>query len=301
MDSKSAMFKCLKCDAEFKHKKSLNRHIAKDVHEGQGKLMSKSEVMKFFNTPAFRINSVISESKLKSDSKLKTFRCPVCNMDFTRQSTLTRHNKTYHSEENVSNAKNMKSNFIWECSYCNSNFTRKTPLTRHIRTFHNYSEAEAEFYHETINDEELFSCPECDAEFTKEIQLNKHFEHVHEEKTPYQVSKSRSILNCVDTDTIFKQEQFFYDNSISQNLEVDSSDLYDGKKPYKCNICDASFLQKSIVEKHFENVHGEKNSSQYQEETIFVSKPKLECGIVKDPLDSSEGSDSVHIPIAFSL
>ena len=68
------------------------------------------------------------------------------------------------------------------------------------------------------------------------------------------INESLSWINSIDSP--------FKPISIIKSQDFSASVLFvhEGKKPFKCDICDYSSSQKSDLKKHFESVHEEKKS-----------------------------------------
>ena len=90
--TKQEKFTCTKCDFSTRHKKSLQRHNMRDLHNGRGiKLMSKEEVKKVLNF----------SSKPKSESALEVHKCSNCDFSTRHKRSLNRHIDLLHREKNL--------------------------------------------------------------------------------------------------------------------------------------------------------------------------------------------------------
>ena len=90
-----------------------------------------------------------------------------------------------------------------------------------------------------------FLCKMCDKSFTEKRKLKRHIESVHERFVKPQtdekvfsdpVAALATCLKCNECNYLFKNKR---------NLKVHIASVNEGNKPFQCNICDASFVEKS--------------------------------------------------------
>ena len=53
----------------------------------------------------------------------------------------------------------------------------------------------------------------------------------------------------------FKCDICDYIFSLKGNLNQHAASVHKGKKPFKCNICDATFSKKGLMKRHFSKIH----------------------------------------------
>ncbi|XP_050391984.1 zinc finger protein 236 [Patella vulgata] len=137
-----------------------------------------------------------------------------------------------------------------------------------------YSQAE-----ETNNAITFHQCAICNEIFQQYADLVQHNKvHVKEEKTDYDIDKEchaqgkasvHTLQQCNLCDKNFKSstdlekhcEVHMKDEelkSVNDNSTLNSSIFYIGEKPYKCDVCNKSFLHKGSLQRHTPLHTGEK-------------------------------------------
>lgn len=110
---------------------------------------------------SMKINSSDSgfANSLKSNcNNGKSFKCQICNRDFTQKGNLKTHLMTHSGER------------PYECQTCGKNFTQKGNLDTHVKI------------HTETKDHK---CQYCDRGFTQRGNLKTHIRSVHTKEKPY--------------------------------------------------------------------------------------------------------------------
>ena len=127
-------FQCPKCSIRFKHKTSLETHVA-CVHEGK----------KF-------IPEVVLESKSKDPFNVSTedeklYQCQNCDNKYKHKRSLKVHIGTVHEGKKFG------------CGQCNKDFSQKCHLNHHIDTVHDGKKT-------------VFQCDQCHKQYSQKCHLN---------------------------------------------------------------------------------------------------------------------------------
>ena len=101
-------------------------------------------------------------------------------------------------------------------------------------------------------------CDFCIETFLKKPDLNQHISSVHYGR-PYQCEICKLYMK---TEESLKQHKFAAHYELFQNDESlfqNDFKVHDKKKSFVCDICNAGFVSKEIMERHSAAVHEEKN------------------------------------------
>ena len=120
----------------------------------------------------------------------------------------------------ISNVKSFK------CSICNSAFTSSQGLSVHVAAVH-----EGE-----------------NSSFSDAVKLKSHLTSVHEDQKLHKdYRKGKIRLKCP-----YKCD---YNSVEDRHMKIHIQVVHEGKKPFKCTLCDASFTKKSYMVTHIASVH----------------------------------------------
>lgn len=164
-------FNCPKkgCKSSFKHKRSLNPHLAA-VHNAK----SKSKVSKTFK---FIFHVIIKYIFQKSIGKITI--CAICQVDYKTERRLRHHEKSVHERkficdfcgyrsafksELLNHMGTHNSNKKFKCKVCLKKFQSISTLRKHVHNFHR---------------EKTHKCQDCNAAFPIESRLVKHVNAKH--------------------------------------------------------------------------------------------------------------------------
>ena len=108
-----------------------------------------------------------------------------------------------------------------KCDVCNGSFTTKRYLKLHIMAVH--------------EGKRPFQCNSCEATFTQKMEYI-HFAGVHEGKK-------------------FRCDICEKNLTTKSGLSKHKKEIYDGDKPFKCKIFDATFSRKPNLYEHVKLIH----------------------------------------------
>ena len=151
----------------------------------------------------------------------------------------------------------------FSCTICSHWSSPPNDLVKHVDNTHsslrNSCEDDIELDSSIHEGEKPFKCDSCDNSCSYMTNLDGHIATIHEEKKP---SKHRKVvpkkiavscsgmmkpLKCEFCDTWFFKDELSRDHVISDHA---------GNNPYKCSICEATFVRKWNMEFHkIKNLH----------------------------------------------
>ena len=114
-----------------------------------------------------------------------------------------------------------------ECSKCNSKFVAITSLDEHVLAIH---------------ERKRQVCATCKASFSFRSTLMTHISTIHGGK--------RKPFGC-DICNFRALDRF--------NVKQHISSVHEGKRPYSCNICEATFKTRQSFTGHTKNFHEKEN------------------------------------------
>ena len=160
IDSEMNMsFGCFGCNARFKRKGILIRHV-KTVHENETPFQCSICPSKFGK------KSHLKRHVAKVHEKKKSFDCSICQSKFALKGELKSHKLKKHSENH---RKFRFGNKFYKCSFCPVGYASEGYLNRHVYKCH------------------TIKCPICPSRFDESQNLQKHINLIHSEKLQPQV------------------------------------------------------------------------------------------------------------------
>ncbi|XP_065582451.1 zinc finger protein 728-like isoform X4 [Artemia franciscana] len=189
-----------------------------------------------------------------------TFKCELCDKEFTHRSYLASHMTKMHK---------IKERAV--CSICNAHFAHRGHLNRHLKTHTGeksfkcnvcqraFAVKENLDAHMTIHTQEKrHICNICNARFYRHKHLNRHLAtHAGDNNFCCEMCKKRfdfrdSLLRHMRIHTREKQHicgicdaRFLRHTTLSRHMVV-----HTGEKSYKCDICEKTFARKDYLKTH---------------------------------------------------
>lgn len=160
------------------------------------------------------------------------------NVQYVKTGHFLRHVKTKHPEMYNQVAKNLQAikstkstpendegaiSYSYDCDQCDFTTEKKASLKSHVKS------------HLPYDVREKFECDKCNKMFTRASSLRVHRQTIHEKIRRYKCSKCPLLS--------FKQQGHLSDHIALKHVK-------DGKKIFKCNLCDRRFLMRYMMNRH---------------------------------------------------
>uniref|UniRef100_A0A336M260 CSON010768 protein n=1 Tax=Culicoides sonorensis TaxID=179676 RepID=A0A336M260_CULSO len=229
---------CNECEKNFANNRLLKFHMLK--HKGLKASRCKMCGCKFLSQEELDRHVVVHENE-------PTLVCPTCGLEFKGREPLRQHTKNRHSS-----CKPRSSDVEIMCNICGLLCKGKERLKRHFQRVHMerrldiecpYCPKKFDSKHDlakhsaTHSKEPKYFCNECDKGFTRKQSLNRHI-RVHDD--------SSKIYTCTFCPKSFRSVS-------NQKRHIIS---HTGEKNQFCTECDATYADRSCLNKHMERTHG---------------------------------------------
>lgn len=235
-------FKCNICKRNFNRRNNLNTHMLTHMKDGKPYNCEICQ-QKFRRADRLSLH-------MQTHSKVKLLRCEYCKRAYENFNDLESHSLVH---------KEKKSSLI--CKICSQSFTKISDIILHDEKFHNKNNRK-------------FKCTQCEEKFLKKVYLNnhmkKHFQILADRKKKYTTNSfecdicknSYSTYRNIKRHIIIHMKcKYVYDcpiceKSFSCPREMNTHILtHVGGKPFVCDICKKSYLQKRYLMSHIRDVH----------------------------------------------
>ncbi|XP_015273701.1 PREDICTED: zinc finger protein 436-like [Gekko japonicus] len=212
--------------------------------------------------------NIVSQEQIQSGEK--PYNCLECGKRFSRQTTLTSHQRIHTGKEPMKAYKcfqcgkyfRYKSQLLvhqrihtgekpFECSECGKKFSQSGNLQQHQRIHigdkaFECSECGKKFsislhlqqHLRTHTGEKRFECSECGKKFSRNLHLEQHL-RTHTGEKPFECSECGKTFNW------------------SSNLQRHQR-THTGEKPFECSACGKKFSQSCHLQQHLITHTGEK-------------------------------------------
>ncbi|CAK1550507.1 unnamed protein product [Leptosia nina] len=230
--NKRQELQCDKCSKVFVFKKSFLKHIENEHAEGPNSV--KCDLCEA-SCPSVEILERHNEKR----HNVGSFKCEYCNQTFVRKAHVKR-----HMMQKGCDGRNLVN---FSCGICNAKFTRKDNLMVHLRLQH--------------ITKKLFPCKLCQYYTSNFSKLIIHTQKVHCPK-PLQYECDYCGKLTSSRASIMKHLEIHGDKKYACGVCGYSTFTIEvmrrhalthvRNKPYKCNICKKSYIQRAQLVKHLE-------------------------------------------------
>ena len=110
-----------------------------------------------------------------------------------------------------------------------------------------------------------FNCPQCSLKFDKKSVLNIHLSIMHSQLEDDQeelINFQKSSLKAKNHDKSQLQKQ---------TLKTHIQAIHEGKRPFRCDICDSKFALKYYLLSHLKSMHENRKQVDDKEKTIHCN------------------------------
>ncbi|XP_063701132.1 zinc finger protein 594-like [Culicoides brevitarsis] len=230
---------CEQCQKTFLSNRLLKFHMLS--HKGLKARRCKFCGCKFLSQEALDRHLPVHENEA-------TRVCPTCGLEFRGREPLRQHMKNRHGVSKSGSASQPEI----MCTTCGMVFKGKDRLRRHLARVHlerifniecqhcskKFDSKHDLAKHIVVHSKEIkFFCEVCDKGFTRKQSLNRHIK-VHDEST--------KVFTCTFCPKTFR-------SASNQKRHIMS---HTGEKNQICTECDASYADRSCLNKHMERTHG---------------------------------------------
>ena len=255
---------CELCNYKAKYQRDRKLHFMR--------LHPQSEQDKKANSERLAKIQLMNKKK-RQEAKLRpkqTYKCEVCDTELATMSSYSNHvkrhkppehhcnicKKSFHQKENLKKHNKVvhrsKKTLDHACEQCDKSFFTKEYLYKHIRSVHSeqqfscdqcsYIGKNKEYLWKHMNgthNSERFDCSMCGTQFKHKKTLESHFKTVHGKV-------NFKHINCPHCE---------YKSSRNEHMQMHIDAVHLGLRPFKCDVCDKDFTQKTHLRTHQKNVH----------------------------------------------
>lgn len=266
-------FECEMCQAQFKSKRSLTKHVHKCVEPTTSAKLDENDDMSL-ESGAYTIKMEASTRIDESDDepveqrqRKTSFQCANCSADFTANEPLHEHeaactassSATLSRADKGSKAKNPDANGNWICEKCAEAFPSKIALREHRKT---HREPKKYTENETTG---KYVCDVCNKSFDSKEKIQFHVRRHGDIKCLCNVCGK--WLSC--RDNLNKHYRAVHLNEKKHVCPMcghrftssfrlkDHVNSHKGIRAYSCNLCPTRFYNCSAVKRHMDTVHSD--------------------------------------------
>ena len=188
------------------------------------------------------------------DHEAKYYGCKLCDRKALLKEVIQRHKSVVHDRIKEFKCEACQAEFIWKknlkahvnaacnkCKVCHKTFPQKINLIRHIKNVHEERNIECEVCQKKLKSQEMlkmhlkrfhssmYTCEICQQKFEQRTLLVSHKKIIHK------------VNHCKLCDHIAQCQA---------SLRFHVKTIHDKIKDFKCNICQAEFSRKDLLQNH---------------------------------------------------
>ena len=154
------------CHENEKSFMSLDKRTCKKCY----KVFRRSDIRKRHED-----TNTCQEAHKQGISKVKKYKCDLCDVEFTENRNLVRHQKVHHEDFQMI-----------KCEECEETFRRASNKERHVCLVHNYVEHNKNPNFPICKASRQYTCEICHGRFKTKFDCIRHKETVHEKENTFQ-------------------------------------------------------------------------------------------------------------------
>lgn len=247
--------KCSTCPANFKHQAIRKKQVA-GCHENFDD--NESNGIKFSSKGNTKVHA-------NYNTDTNTLICPVCSVKFCSKGNINRHRKLKHRDFHVN-------------STVSGTVSRSDESMMFERSGDEFKEKGKFLPHTNKNEcEKRYQCGICKQVWKTEALLKTHLKEDHKLQS-FACDKCSKAFSSYSNLSRHKSISHTYSNKVSRNFMCNvcgkcftANDslrvhmfIHTGERPYRCSMCDATYVQSGHLNRHIKVVHEGKLNYQCQ-------------------------------------
>lgn len=273
-------FCCSECGKAFAFAQNLKAHYRQHSLNVTSTSTEKPKV-NHCNSGPTAVKRSEKENMLQNKDVVRTYKCPLCDQNYTTPANLRNHMYTHEAEYDLTEGPSksskedltMKLDKAHNCPYCPNVYTDKLSLNVHVSSAHKLDAPDNTLAQpqsvdntpENVDRIRPFKCHECGKSFRYPSLLEIH-KRIHSKEKPYQCKvcgKSFSLSSYLQQHLIIHTNKRPYkcpdcgkDFALLHNMK--SHQKLHQEKPFRCNHCPKGYSDETQLQRHILSHNGDK-------------------------------------------